>query len=416
LPSHRNSTTDRALAITAAGAAVALAATACSGPGAAKPPPPARVTITPATGTQAVKPNAPITVTAAHGRLKDVVVTSGPDPVSGALNGSGTVWRSQGLLMPSHRYTVAAVAVGVSGKKITAISTFQTLKPRKTFSATILEGYQQSYGVGMPIVLTFNRPITHKAAVERSLSLRTSKPVVGAWYWDGNQTIEFRPRKYWPQHTVVHFVGRFDGVQGARGVYGTRDLSQTFSIGRSLIVVASTRTHYMKVYYKHRLFGNWPISTGRPGDDTRNGTYVTIEKGNPTLMVGPGYRLWVPWAVRFTWSGVYIHDAYWSVGEQGITNVSHGCVNTSPSHAETYYKMELPGDPVTVIGSPRPGMWGDGYTEWFLSWRELLKGSALGQAVVSGPRGSKFVEPSTLPAIHSSSPLQAPRRNNSAAV
>ena len=46
-------------------------------------------------------------------------------------------------------------------------------------------------------------------------------------------------------------------------------------------------------------------------------------------MTGPGYSLSVPWSVRFTFSGDYYHDAYWSVGEQGFENVSHGCV-TSP--------------------------------------------------------------------------------------
>ena len=50
----------------------------------------------------------------------------------------------------------------------------------------------------MPIMLVFSQPITDKAAVERSLQLTTSKPVVGAWYWDGSQTLDFRPRDYWP--------------------------------------------------------------------------------------------------------------------------------------------------------------------------------------------------------------------------
>jgi lipoprotein-anchoring transpeptidase ErfK/SrfK len=405
------------LKVTVAGAALALAATGCAGGGtAAQPPPALQVTIMPGTGMHDVRPNAGVTVTAAHGRLLGVVVRSAKDPLSGVFSDKGTVWRSEGLLNPSHSYTVTATAVGTDGKKSVATSSFRTLRPRRTFSAQVMETYKASYGVGMPVVLTFSRPITRRAAVERALSLRTSKKVVGAWYWDGNKTVEFRPRKYWPAHTVVHFAAKFSGVEGAKGVYGVHNLHQTFDIGNSLIVVASTVSHYMKVYYKHRLFGNWPISTGRPGDDTPNGTYLTIEKGNPTLMVGPGYSLEVPWSVRFTWSGVYIHDAYWSVGEQGYTNVSHGCVNASPVHAETYYKMELPGDPVTVIGSPRPGMWDDGWTEWFLSWRHLLKGSALHQAVVAGPHGSSFVNPGTLPAIHPSSPLRAPHKNNFAAA
>jgi hypothetical protein len=93
---------------------------------------------------------------------------------------------------------------------------------------------------------------------------------------------------------------------------------------------------------------------------------------------------------------VYIHDAYWSVAEQGIVNVSHGCVNTSPAHAETYYKMELPGDPVIVTGSPRPGTWDNGWTEWFLSFQKYVHDSALHQAVVAGPNGSSFIDASTL--------------------
>ena len=70
-------------------------------------------------------------------------------------------------------------------------------------------------------MLTFSRPITNKAAVERSLELTTSKPVVGAWYWDGDQHLYFRPRDYWPADTTVTFTGHLDGVEGAKGVYGT---------------------------------------------------------------------------------------------------------------------------------------------------------------------------------------------------
>jgi hypothetical protein len=100
--------------------------------------------------------------------------------------------------------------------------------------------------------------------------------------------------------------------------------------------------------------------------------------------------------VRFTFSGDYYHSAPWSVVDQGTTNVSHGCVNLPPADAETYYKLAVPGDPITITGSPRPGTWDNGWTEWFLSWNQLLSGSALGEAVVAGPQGSVFVKPSTL--------------------
>ena len=77
-------------------------------------------------------------------------------------------------------------------------------------------------------------------------------------------------------------------------------------------------------------------------------------------MKGSGYDIWVPWSVRFTWSGDYMHDAFWSVSEQAFTNVSHGFVNLSPADAEPYYKLAAPGAPVTITGRPRPGPWDHG--------------------------------------------------------
>jgi len=361
-----------------------------------------RLSIMPASGTTDTKPNRGITVTAVGGTISRVVVRTAGDPVTGRLNAAGTVWRSSWALDVSERYTVTGTVVGSSGARITRLSSFRTFAPARTFSAQIVEGYRQTYGVGMPIILYFDRPIVNRAAVERALQITTSKPVVGAWYWDGPcrlapACLYFRPRRYWPAHTRVSFTGHLNGVEGAPGVYGHHTLTQTFVIGTSLIVVASTARHYMNVYGDGRLFAHWPISTGRPGDDTPNGTYLTIEKENPVDMVGPGYNLEVPWSVRFTWSGDYLHDAYWSVGEQGYTNVSHGCVNMSPADAEIYYAMAVPGDPVKIIGSPRAGTWDNGWTMWFLPWKQWARGSALHEAVHTGPRGSTFVSLSPPP-------------------
>jgi lipoprotein-anchoring transpeptidase ErfK/SrfK len=369
-----------------------------------------RLAITPASGSVGVSPGDPITVTATDGTIKTVVVTG--DQITGSLNSTRTQWRSSWTLPVQAKLTVTATGVDASGRPLTLTSTFRTLTPKETFTTQIFEGYRQVYGVGMPIMLTFSRPITNRQAVERSLEITTSKPVVGAWYWDNSKTLFFRPRDYWPADTTVSFTGRLDGVEGAPGVYGYHTLNQQFTIGRSLIVVASTRTHRLRLYRNGKLIRNWPISTGRPGDNTPNGTYLTIEKHNPVLMKGPGYRIEVPWSVRFTWSGDYLHDAYWSVGEQGFTNVSHGCVNMAPADAEYYYKMAKPGNPVTVIGSPRAGAWDNGWTQWFLTWKQFLRGSALHEAVLAGPHGSKFVNPATLPPSTATAPIGKPYPGN----
>ena len=378
------------------------------------------VKITPANGAADADPSAGITVTATGGTLKNVTVRTSGDAVSGRLSQGGKVWHSQWALDVSQAYTVTAVASRSGGGTVTTTSTFRTLTPSRTFTTEILEGYNQTYGVGMPIILYFSQPITDKAAVERALQITTSKPVVGAWYWDypcnmAATCAYFRPRDYWPAGTTVSFTGHLNGVQGAPGMYGAHTLTQTFDIGASLVAIGNTATHRTQIYYNGKLRYDWPISSGRPGDDTPDGSYLTIEKANPVQMTGPGYSLSVPWSVRFTFSGDYYHDAYWSVGEQGFENVSHGCVNLSPADAETYYNLAVPGDPITIMGSPKAGTWDNGWTEWFLSWPQYLQGSALHEAVQAGPGGSTFVNPSTLPASTATAPLQTAPANNSAA-
>jgi hypothetical protein len=377
--------------------------------------PTASISIKPGGGSQSAKPQKGITVQVRGGTLVKVSVKTSGDDVTGALNDSATSWHSQWALNTDTEYTVEVTALDAAGGTVTKTGRFRTLKPKATFSAQIFQGHGLTYGVGMPVILQFSTPMTNKKAVEESLHLWASKRVDGAWYWDNSSTLYFRPRAYWPQRTEVRFVGHLDGVEGAPGVYGDHTLRQDFQIGESLIAVASTTDHHVRIYKDRHLWATWPISTGRPGKDTPNGTYLTIEKENPAHMKGPGYDLQVPWSVRFTWSGNYMHDASWSVGVQGSANVSHGCVNLSPEHAQTYYELAVPGDPVTVTGSPKAGKWDDGWTVWFLSWSELLRGSALHKAVKVGPKGSSFVKPSSLHGSKAKAPIDKPKIGNAQA-
>jgi lipoprotein-anchoring transpeptidase ErfK/SrfK len=378
--------------------------------------------ITPADGSKDADPAAGITVTAAHGKVTKVTVHTSGDAITGTQSSGAKTWQSQYSLDTATSYTVTATGTDSAGHSITTTSTFRTLTPKQTFTTQIFEGSGATYGVGMPIMLTFSQPITNKAAVERSLELTTSKPVVGAWYWDGDEKLYFRPREYWPANTTVSFDGHLNGVEGASGIYADANLTQSFNIGRSMIAVANATTHKSQIYLNGQLKYTWPISTGKASSPTPNGTYVSVEKANPVRMIGGGspgsagyYNELVNYAVRFTFSGDYYHSAPWSVVDQGTTNVSHGCVNLPPEDAVTYYNLSIPGDPITVTASTSAGKWDDGWTEWFYTWQQYLAGSALHEAVQAGPSGSTFVSPSTLTAAAGSSPLSTSSPDNYAA-
>ncbi len=372
------------------------------------------LTISPASGSKNASPADGITVSAVSGaKVSAVSVKSASAaPVAGTLSANGTSWHSAYALPTGQSFTVTATGSDPASHSVTATSTFTTLTPSTAFHAQIFEGAGATYGVGMPIMLTFDHPITDKAAVERALTLTTSKPVVGAWYWDGSEQLDFRPRDYWPANTTVTLSSHLDGVEGAPGVYGVHDLSQTFNIGQSVIAVANTSTFHTQVYVGGKLTYTWPISTGKTVTPTPNGTYLTVEKGNPVRMIGGGtkgspgyYNELVNWAVRFTFSGDYYHSAPWSVVNQGESNVSHGCVNLTPQDAQTFYNMAVPGDPITITSSAKAGKWDDGWTEWFWSWSQYLAGSATHLAVEAGPNGSTLVNPSALPTDTATAPL-----------
>jgi lipoprotein-anchoring transpeptidase ErfK/SrfK len=84
-----------------------------------------------------------------------------------------------------------------------------------------------------------------------------------------------------------------------------------------------------------------------------------------------GYNEFVYNDVHISDSGEYVHSAPWSVGSQGRTNVSHGCINMSPANSLTFFNFSRVGDVVEVVGSPRPPVTGDhGVMDWSTAWSQ----------------------------------------------
>ena len=59
-------------------------------------------------------------------------------------------------------------------------------------------------------------------------------------------------------------------------------------------------------------------------------------------------------AVRFDNSGNFVHSAPWSVADQGKRDVSHGCINISPTNAKWFFDNFGAGDPIIVVNSVGP--------------------------------------------------------------
>lgn len=349
--------------------------------------PDAKISITPASAAGSVRPDTPIAVKAAQGRLQNVTVTAAGKPVEGVLTTDGSTWKSRWPLDPATTYAVTATAFGADGQTETATSSFKTLKPKQTTPSQVLfPKAKETVGVGMPVKINFDKKVVNKAAVERALEVRSSKPVEGAWRWFDDYNVVFRPKSYWPAYTQVRVVGHTAGVRFAKDVYGDKNIDLSFKVGERIESFGDARKHYVTVKRNGKKARKMPVSMGMGGIrkyTTTSGNHLTMEKEYMTVMTSPGigpgsagyYRQNVYWTVRISDSGEYLHSAPWSTGSQGNSNVSHGCVNMSPSNAKWFNQISHRGDPVKIVGTSRQLEPENGWGYWQLNWKNWLNGS-----------------------------------------
>lgn len=376
-----------------------------------------QVTITPGDGSGKVKPEQGVVVKAAGGTLENVTVTAKGRPVSGVMSPDRTSWKSRTLL-PSTSYEVSATAKDPKGKTTTAGSKFRTLRPQSVLAISdVSPGQGAKVGVGMPITVTFNRPVIDRRAVERVLTVRSTKPAVGAWNWVSSQQVIFRTKNnsYWQPNQKVMLSVRLAGVKSGKGTYGMSDLTRRFTIGDSHIITASTKTHRLVVRSNGKVVKSWGISAGKGGMvrngvdvyQTTSGVHLTMAKVRVERMtsqwmgVDPkdtahgGYDEKIPFAVRISNSGEYIHSMASTVWAQGRQNVSHGCLNSPPASAEWFFNWAYLGDVVIVTGSSRPLAWNNGWSYYQKPWSEWVKGSALDRTVDTGGAAASPSHPVT---------------------
>lgn len=348
----------------------------------------ARITVTPADATRQVRPEAKVTVAVEDGTLRDVRVVDGRGAeVEGALDDERRTWTASGELELSRRYTASVEAEDAEGVVATTTTTFSTVRPTAELSTSISPLSESTVGVGMPVVVKFSAAVTDRAAVEERLKVTTSQPVVGAWHWFSDTEVHYRPKEYWPAYTDVTVDVDLAGVDAGNGVWGEKSRMIQFSTDAASISVVDVKTLKMTVERDGKIVRTMPVTTGKDGFRTRGGIKVISEKHERKIMdaetigIAPRdpeyYRLDVPYALRVTWSGEFVHAAEWSEGRQGRENVSHGCVGMSMADGKWFFESSRVGDVIQVVNSDRELEENNGWTDWNVSWEDWQAGSAL---------------------------------------
>jgi lipoprotein-anchoring transpeptidase ErfK/SrfK len=348
----------------------------------------ASIDVTPASASVDVPVDQPVTVTAADGKLTAVTLTDQKDrTVAGAMSADGASWTSTDPLRIADHYRLVAAAVDRAGVTTERSAFFATVAPRKILETSISPLSGQSVGVGMPIIVRFNTTVRDRAAVEQALTVTSSKPAEGAWSWVSDTEVHYRPKEFWPAYSDVKLDVNLKNVDAGRGVWGMANRTVKFHTGSSMVSTVDVDRHTLTVYRNGKKTRVIPVTTGKADFLTRNGIKVILEKHTLKIMdastigIAQGspdyYRLEVPYAMRVTWSGEFVHAAPWSTGDQGRDNVSHGCVGMSMTNAIWLFNKSTVGDVVKVVGSSRPLEPGNGYTDWNVSWSDWLAGSAL---------------------------------------
>jgi lipoprotein-anchoring transpeptidase ErfK/SrfK len=338
-------------------------------------------------GAVGVAVDAPVTVSADAGVLASVtMVNENGRSVSGLLSADGVHWKTTEPLGYNRRYTLTAVARGLGGET-TSQMTFRTHSPQNLTMPYVMPGDGEVVGVGEPVAIRFDENIADRAAAEKAVTVTTDPPVEGAFYWLTNREVRWRPKEFWKPGTVVDVAVNTYGVDLGEGLFGEDNVSTHFTIGDEVIATADDTTKALTVRVNGEVVKTMPISMGKDSTPTANGIYIIGERFAHMIMDSStygvpvnspnGYRTEVDYATQMSYSVVYVHSAPWSVGAQGHTNTSHGCLNVSPSNARWFYEHTKRGDIVEVINTVGPTLPGtEGLGDWNIPWEQWRAGNA----------------------------------------
>ena len=338
-------------------------------------------------GAVGVTVDSPVTVSVADGVLASVtIVNENGKSIGGQLSPDGLRWSTTEQLGYNRRYTLNAKALGLGGAASRQM-TFKTSSPAHLTMPYVSPGEGEVVGIGEPVAIRFDENIANRAAAQKAIVITTNPPVEGAFYWLNNREVRWRAEHYWKPGTTIDVAVNTYGVDLGNGMYGEDNVKTHFAIGDEVISTADDTTKMVTVRVNGEVVKTMPTSMGKDSTPTANGVYVVGGRYKHIIMDSStygvpvnspnGYRTDVEWATQISYSGVFVHSAPWSVGAQGHTNTSHGCLNVSPSNAQWFYDHSKSGDIVEVVhtvGATLPGT--EGLGDWNVPWPVWQAGNA----------------------------------------
>ena len=359
------------------------------------------ITASPAFGSTGLAPAQRISIAVRAGTIASLQVKNPAGKVvKGELSADKTSWTLGEVLGFGKTYSVEGSAVSPDGQKVPISGTWATVGTDNEARVTITPGDGDVVGIAQPIIINFPVDPVDRALVEKALTVTTTPKVEGSWAWIHHNEgwgVDWRPKSYWPANTKVHVSAKIYGLRFADGSYGASDLTSDFTIGRAQVVYADAKSFNIVVKQGCTAVGNpkscastvatYKASYGS-GDDikdpnrvTRSGIHVVSEKLPVHKMSNPKYgyvNVTEYWDVRISTNGEFIHQNQGTVGDQGVVNVSHGCINLSAASAKAYFNSALLGDPVEVTGTSVALSPSDGdIFDWTIPWTQWQGLSAL---------------------------------------
>jgi lipoprotein-anchoring transpeptidase ErfK/SrfK len=338
-------------------------------------------------GAVGVAVDSPVTVSADDGVLASVeMVNENGGSVDGQLSPDGVRWSSTERLGYNRLYTLTAKARGLGGMATRQL-TFQTHSPQNLTMPYAMPHDGEVVGVGEPVAIQFDENIANREAAEKAIVVTTDPPVEGAFYWLNNREVRWRPEHFWKPGTAVNIAVNTYGVDLGDGVFGEDNAHSHFTVGDEVIATADDNTKMVTVRVNGDVVKTMPTSMGKDSTPTASGTYILGLRFAHMIMDSStygvpvnspnGYRTEVDFATQMSYSGVFVHSAPWSVGAQGHTNTSHGCLNVSPSNAQWFYEHTKRGDIVQVVNTLGPPLSGtEGLGDWNIPWDQWHAGNA----------------------------------------